>query len=67
MAKRENFTVEMIKPLFIKSGMTKDEFALVVGVGTRTVYNWLNSEQPRRISAAVRNNLIKLKRKHMEK
>ena len=59
------FTVDMIKPLYEKTGWTKDEFAHAVGVGTRTVYNWLSSDQPRRIPTAARNNLIKLHKKWM--
>ena len=59
------FTVDMVAPLRAKMGISREEFGAAVGATGRTVANWETSEQPRRINAAVRNNMIKLYKRHM--
>ena len=59
------FTVDMVKPLRDKAGMSREELALKVGVTYRTVLNWEQAEQPVRIQKAVRDNLIKLWKREM--
>lgn len=59
-----NFTVDMVPPLIEKMGVSKEELAFMVGVGSRTVHNWVTGKT-KKIPRAARNNLIKLHKKWM--
>lgn len=58
------FDATMVKPLRKKMGLTQDAFAKKIDAGTRSVARWESGKMVK-MSAAVRNNMIRLHRKHM--
>jgi transcriptional regulator with XRE-family HTH domain len=60
-----DFKSTMVKELRLKMGLTQEQMAQEVCVGSRTIARW-ESGKLAKIQAAVRNNLIEMYKKHME-
>lgn len=62
---KDKFTVDMVKPLREKLGMTQQELADAIGAGIRTVAGWESTKEnaPKKIIRSLRMNLIELQRK----
>ncbi len=58
------FDATMVLPLRKKMGLTQPEFAKKINAGSRSVARW-ESGKMTKITAAIRNNLIKLHKRHV--
>ncbi len=57
------FTVDMVKPLRDKLGLSREEFAQEIGCGARAVHHW-ETGKVQKIHRSLRNAMIALQNYH---